>query len=72
MPRKYDPTRVRVAMLRKRVTQAQIARQLDIRDAAVWSVIEGKRTTARIQDAIAAAVGQPVTQLFPARRADVA
>lgn len=58
---------VLVAMKAARVTQAQVARSLGCTEAFVWQVIDGRRSTARVQDAIAAAVGLPVAELFPAR-----
>jgi transcriptional regulator with XRE-family HTH domain len=63
----HDATKVLVAMRATKVTQSQIARTCGCTDALVWQVIHGRRPTARIQDAIAAAVGQPVATLFPAR-----
>ena len=70
-PPAHDPVEVLTALRRARVTQAEIARRCGVAAPAVWQVINGRRPTARIQDAIAEATGLPVTQLFP-RRADEA
>ncbi len=41
------------------VSQTDIAESFGVRDTAVWSVIHGRRTSARIQQKIAEILGQP-------------
>lgn len=56
---------IKVALLRSKQTQAQIARRLGISKQYVNTVIKGKRTTMRVRKAIAKAVGKRVEELWP-------
>jgi len=47
------------------VTQVSIANMLKIRPSSVHNVITGKRSTPRIRQAIALAIGLPVSAVFP-------
>lgn len=47
------------------VTQTQVAAKLKVTVPAVNSVIKGLRHNPRIRQAIAAAVGRPVDQIWP-------
>ena len=53
------------------VSNTDIAEKIGVRDNAVWTVIHGKRTSARIQQALADALGLPNWQavLAAAKRA---
>lgn len=53
------------------VSQTDIAEKFGVRDTSVWAVIHGRRTSARIQQAIADALGLPdwQTVLAAAKRA---
>lgn len=46
-------------------TVTQIAKSLGVSQPTVTQVIYGVRTTARIRQAIAIAVGKPVSELWP-------
>lgn len=60
-------TEIRVKMVRKRVTQTQIAKSFNppISQTAVYNVIEGKSESMRIKRAIAKAVVSTVEELWP-------
>jgi lambda repressor-like predicted transcriptional regulator len=47
------------------ITQVSIANMLKIRPSSVHNVITGKRSTPRIRQAIALAIGLPVSAVFP-------
>jgi lambda repressor-like predicted transcriptional regulator len=51
------------------VTQSSVAKNLNITVPAVNSVIKGLRQNPRIRQAIAAAIGRPVEQIWPPENA---
>lgn len=57
----------KVALVRKRVKQAQIARNLGVSQAYVCDVLYGRRRSEKIETAIADAIGKPVAEVFPPR-----
>lgn len=67
MTRKKQAMEIRIAMMRKRVTQTAIAKSLNppITQAAVYNVIEGKSESLRVKKAIAQAVGSTIEELWP-------
>jgi len=60
-----DPLEIKIALIRSRKTQAQIARRLGVSKAQVTMVIKGKRAQKRVRKAIAKAVGKRVEELWP-------
>jgi len=60
-----DPLEIKIALIRSRKTQAQIARKLGVSKAQVTMVIKGKRAQKRVRRAIAKAVGKRVEELWP-------
>ncbi len=63
-------TRRKVAMLEAGVTGLGIAKGLGITKQAVSDVIKGRKSTPRVQKAIADACGMDVEELFPAKAAE--
>lgn len=55
---------VRAMLMLKGVSQSQIADQLGVSDAMISQVIDGKRSSERVQHAIAQAIEKPVHQVF--------
>jgi transcriptional regulator with XRE-family HTH domain len=56
---------VRIALLRSRKTQVQIARRLGISKQYVHKVAKGQRRTAYVRKAIAKAAGKRIEDLWP-------
>jgi len=56
---------IRSYMVAAGVTNAQIARDEEVRPEYIYYVLKGQRTGYRIRRAIAAAVSQPVEFLWP-------
>jgi lambda repressor-like predicted transcriptional regulator len=52
----------------KGVTFADLARELGVHRTQITAVLKGRITSARIQNAIAEALGDSVEDLFPDRR----
>lgn len=62
----------KVAMLRAGVTGLDIAGELGISKQAVSAVINGRKHTPRVKEAIARHCGVPVEELFPDLTEDAA
>lgn len=60
-----SPEEIRVEMIRKNVTQVEIARELGVNPATVSRVIDGLITSDRIRRAIARKIGIDVRFLWP-------
>ena len=60
-----SPTEIRIAMLKTGVTQAGIARELDVDKSAVHLIIEGRAVSDRIRRKIAERVGLDVAVIWP-------
>ena len=58
---------IRAILALKGISQSQIANQLGVSDAMISQVIDGKRSSQRVQHAIARAIGKPVHQVFTQR-----
>jgi lambda repressor-like predicted transcriptional regulator len=56
---------IKVQLLRAGKTQASIARELGVNRSFVNNVIKGHRSTKRVREAIAKAVGKRVNELWP-------
>jgi transcriptional regulator with XRE-family HTH domain len=70
----FSKTDIKISLLRAGVTQADIARRLNLSVSHVSCVIGGRRRSARIERAVAQAIGHPVDEVFaplplPARAA---
>jgi len=60
-----SPTDIRIAMMRAKVTQAKIARNLGVTQEAVWQIIEGKFVSHRIRTEIANQIGLDIKRIWP-------
>lgn len=60
-----DPKEIRVHMLRSGVTQAGLARELDVHRSTVRQVIDGLTISDRVRRHIAAAISVPVERIWP-------
>ena len=61
------PNERKAAMMLAGVTGAAIARDLGCRGSHVSMVLNGGRRSARVEGAIAKAIGRPVEEVFPPR-----
>ncbi|MBE3574570.1 MAG: helix-turn-helix domain-containing protein [Firmicutes bacterium] len=59
------PREIRAQLMLRGIRQQRIAEQLGVRAAAVSQVIDRKARSARIEAAIARAIGRPVHEVFP-------
>lgn len=59
------PNQIRAAMILKNVRPADIARRLNVTRGAVSNVISGLKTSQRIREAVAEAVGKEVDAIWP-------
>lgn len=57
--------KIKILMVEKEVSGAEIARSLGFTRTAVYHVIAGKRKSPRIRTAIASALDVPVEDLWP-------
>lgn len=60
-----QPNEIRAALILKGITGVSIARSLGVPQQNVAAVIALTRRTPRIRQAIAAAIGKPVAEVFP-------
>lgn len=60
-----EPTEIKILLLRKQITQAEIARRLDIKPSTVCNVIKGTATSARVKRAIAKVLELKIEDLWP-------
>lgn len=58
------PVDIKVELLRKGVTIASIAKELEVEAPHVSQVLHGKRRSPRVEQAIAKAIGRPVAKVF--------
>jgi len=59
------PSDIKIAMLRIGISQSEIAEALNEERASVSGVINGRRTTRSIREAVAKAIGKPIADVFP-------
>ncbi|OUN00482.1 MAG: hypothetical protein BAA04_08260 [Firmicutes bacterium ZCTH02-B6] len=59
------PREIRAALILRGVKQRDVAQELGVSEAIVSQVISRKRTSERIERAIARAIGRPVHEVFP-------
>ncbi len=60
-----SPVEIKVALLRKGITQTAIANEIGVAITSVNRVIAGLNTSHRIADAVSDAVGKPKKEVFP-------
>lgn len=60
--------RIQDELKAKGVTQVSIAKMLGVKPSSVHNVITRKRATPRIRQAIALAIGKPVSEIFPEQK----
>jgi hypothetical protein len=60
------PIEIKVELLRREVTLASIARELNVTDGHVSQVVSGKRRSPVVEAAVAKAIGRPVGDVFSA------
>ena len=60
-----NPIEIKVALIRAKKTQAQIARKLGVSKVIVTHVIKNQRTSHRVRRAIAKAIGRRINELWP-------
>jgi transcriptional regulator with XRE-family HTH domain len=60
------PIEIKVELLRKGLTLAGIARDLNVSGAHVSQVVSGKRRSQVVERAVAEAIGKPVARVFKA------
>ncbi len=65
--KKYDmsPQDIRIALLKRKETQAGIARLCNVSKTAVYRTIQGKTTSHRIRSAISERTGMDVKAIWP-------
>lgn len=61
------PEDIKAALRKRGLTQAQIARNLNVSKTSVCYVIDGRASSRRVAEAIAQAVGLPMGTLWPKR-----
>ncbi len=61
------PVEIKIEMMRKQATQANIARICEVTQGHVHRVISGQSISDRVQRVIADSIKKPVEQVFPAR-----
>lgn len=59
------PNQIRAEMMLKNIRPVDIARRLNVTRSAVTNVIKGVKTSQRIREAIAEAIGKDVEALWP-------
>jgi transcriptional regulator with XRE-family HTH domain len=62
-----NPWDRKAELVRRRVKQSEIARQLGFSRAYVSDVIAGNRRSERVEAAVAEAIGRDVDKVFPPR-----
>ncbi|MCK9274824.1 MAG: helix-turn-helix domain-containing protein [Syntrophales bacterium] len=63
--RDFSPIEIRIAMLRKGVTQSFIARSANVSPSAIRHVIEGTHVSHKIRQAIADALEIDIKKIWP-------
>jgi lambda repressor-like predicted transcriptional regulator len=60
-----NPTKIKIEMLKKGITGADIARRAGVTRVAIYHVIEGRVKSTRLRKAIADALGMKIKQIWP-------
>lgn len=66
------PNEIRAALILNEVKVIDIAKSLDLKHSNVSVVISGGKSTPRVRQAIADAIGRPVDEVFPPQTEDAA
>ena len=61
----WTPTEIKVALLRKNITQAYIAQEAEVSPTSVARVVNSAMTSDKIRRAIAEALGVDVARIWP-------
>jgi predicted transcriptional regulator len=56
---------IRAELVRRNISMVSVARSIGVSQPAVSQIISGKKTSSRIRQAIAKAIGKPVDEVFP-------
>ncbi|MBI5582523.1 MAG: helix-turn-helix domain-containing protein [Deltaproteobacteria bacterium] len=59
------PQEIRIALLRRKVSQAALAREIGVNQTSIYRVIEGHVVSHKIREAIAKAAGLDLKQIWP-------
>ena len=60
-----SPVEIKIAMMRKGVSQRELARKLGVTQPTIHHIIYKRAVSARIMPVIAEAIGQDVKYVFP-------
>ena len=60
-----DSKEIKILIIRKNITQAEIARQEGVSPSAVHQTITGRTVSRRLRKAIAERLGLPVEKVWP-------
>jgi len=66
------PNEIRAALILNEVKVIDIAKSLCLKHSNVSVVISGGKSTPRVRQAIADAIGRPVNEVFPPQTGEVA
>jgi lambda repressor-like predicted transcriptional regulator len=64
-PQNMKPMDIRIALLRAGVTQAQLARELDVTQQLVYQVIAGTCVSNQVRQHIAKRIGIDIKRIWP-------
>lgn len=59
------PQEIRIELLRRKVSQAALAREIGVKQTSVYRVIEGHIVSHRIREAIAKAAEKDLKEIWP-------
>jgi len=59
------PTEIKICLMQKGVTQADIARRRNVTRSMVWTCIVGRSRSMHILKEIADAIGKPISEIWP-------
>ena len=60
-----SPTAIKIALLRKGITQTSIAKKLGVTPTSIYLVISGQRKSRQIAQAVSEVVEKPMEKVFP-------
>lgn len=60
-----EPDEIRILLVRAKVTQAEIAREEEVKPSAIYKVIEGDSVSDRLRKKIAQKVGVDIKRIWP-------
>ena len=61
------PTQIKIELLKKNVSQRDIAKALGVADATVNKIIYRQGESKRVKEAISKIIGKPVNKIWPSR-----